>query len=165
VIARVREFIAERFAQPRQTVSLRQADQYGYTWEEYERLKLRGGPQFVAARAALKMGGRLSKGIALGWQSGFDSGRSLDYVYENQPQGSSRLGKFVDANYLNSIGLARDSAAQGQSRKVSPRCDRKAGRGWATDPHSRCGSGGGSIRPGNDAGAPGDRDAGDVARQ
>ena len=58
----------------------------------------------MAARVALKIGGRLSKGIDLGWRSGFDSGRSLDYVYENQPQGSSRLGKLVDANYLNSIG-------------------------------------------------------------
>ncbi|MGH8093075.1 MAG: bifunctional alpha/beta hydrolase/class I SAM-dependent methyltransferase [Chthoniobacterales bacterium] len=104
VIARVREFVLERFSQPPFTVSLRQADQYGYTWEEYEKLKLRGAPQFIAARVALKIGGRLSRGIELGWQSGFDSGRSLDYVYENQPQGSSRLGKLVDANYLNSIG-------------------------------------------------------------
>jgi SAM-dependent methyltransferase len=46
----------------------------------------------------------LSKGIDLGWQTGFDSGRSLDYVYENRPQGSSQLGRFVDATYLNSIG-------------------------------------------------------------
>ena len=104
VIARVREFVFERFAQPPPAVSLRKADQYGYTWEEYERLKLRGGSHFLAARVALKIGGRLSKGIELGWRSGFDSGRSLDYVYENQPQGSSRLGKLVDANYLNSIG-------------------------------------------------------------
>lgn len=104
VIERIREFVSERFAQPPLTASLLKADQYGYTWEEYERLKLRGGPQFVAARAALRIGGHLSKGIELGWQSGFDSGRSLDYVYENQPQGSSRLGKLVDANYLNSIG-------------------------------------------------------------
>ena len=46
----------------------------------------------------------MSKGIDLGWATGFDSGRSLDYVYENRPQGSSRLGRFVDAAYLNSIG-------------------------------------------------------------
>ena len=104
VIARLREFISERFAQPPLAVSLRAADQYGHSWEEYEKLKLRGGPQFLAAKAALKIGGRFSKGIDLGWKSGFDSGQSLDYVYENQPQGSSRLGKFIDANYLKSIG-------------------------------------------------------------
>ncbi len=76
----------------------------GHTWEEHERLKLRGSPHFAVVSAAMKIGGRLSKGIELGWKSGFDSGRSLDYVYENRPQGSSRLGRFVDANYLRSIG-------------------------------------------------------------
>jgi alpha-beta hydrolase superfamily lysophospholipase/SAM-dependent methyltransferase len=104
VIERTRTFILEQFAQRAPVVSLRAADRYGYTWEEYERLKLRSGPQFLAAWAALRIGGRLSKGIDLGWESGFDSGRSLDYVYENRPQGSSRLGKFIDATYLNSIG-------------------------------------------------------------
>lgn len=104
VIERTREFILERFAQPPAVTSLRDADKYGYTWEEYERLQLRGAPQFLAITAAMKTGGRLSKGIDLGWRSGFDSGLTLDYVYENQPQGSSRIGKFIDANYLNSIG-------------------------------------------------------------
>jgi alpha-beta hydrolase superfamily lysophospholipase/SAM-dependent methyltransferase len=104
VIERVREFVRERFAQPPLALSLRAADRYGYTWEEFERLKLRGGPQFLAVKAALRVAGRFSKGIGLGWESGFDSGRSLDYVYRNQPQGSSRLGKFIDANYLKSIG-------------------------------------------------------------
>jgi alpha-beta hydrolase superfamily lysophospholipase/SAM-dependent methyltransferase len=104
VIERTRVFLQERFAERPQVVPLRGADKYGYTWEEYERLKLRGSPHFIAVRAALKIGGRLSKGIDLGWESGFDSGRSLDYVYENRPHGSSRLGKFIDANYLNSIG-------------------------------------------------------------
>ncbi len=104
VIDRVREFVRERFAQPPVTVSLRHADKFGYTWEEYERLKLRGGPQFAAVRAVMKTGGRLSEGIDLGWRSGFDSGQSLDYIYANEPQGSSRLGKFIDANYLGSIG-------------------------------------------------------------
>ncbi len=104
VIERTRAFILERFAGRPQVISLREADKYGYAWEEYERLKLRGGPRFIAIRAALKVGGRLSKGIDLGWRSGFDSGQSLDYVYENRPQGSSRFGRFIDRNYLNSIG-------------------------------------------------------------
>ncbi|HEX4664967.1 MAG TPA: bifunctional alpha/beta hydrolase/class I SAM-dependent methyltransferase [Chthoniobacterales bacterium] len=104
VIERVREFVRERFAQPPLALSLRAADRSGYTWEEFERLKLRGGPQFLAMKAALRVGGRFSKGIGLGWESGFDSGRSLDYVYKNRPHGSSPLGKFIDANYLKSIG-------------------------------------------------------------
>ncbi len=104
VIARIRAFLEERFAERPAAVSLRDADQFGYTWEEHERLKLRGSPHFAALRAMVKIGGRLSKGIGLGWESGFDSGQSLDYVYENRAQGSSRLGRMVDANYLNSIG-------------------------------------------------------------
>jgi len=104
VIERTRDFILDRFAQPASAISLRDADKYGYTWEEYERLKLRGAPQFLLARAAMKLAGRWSKGINLGWRNGFDSGTSLDYVYENVPQGSSRLGKLIDAKYLNSAG-------------------------------------------------------------
>ena len=104
VVERAREFIVERFAEKPVETSLLNADKYGYTWEEYERLKLRGGPQFAVVRAGMKTGGRLSKGIDLGWRSGFDSGLSLDYVYENKAQGSTRLGRFIDQGYLNSIG-------------------------------------------------------------
>jgi alpha-beta hydrolase superfamily lysophospholipase/SAM-dependent methyltransferase len=104
VVERAREFIVERFAERPVVTSLLNADKYGYTWEEYERLKLRGGPQFAVVRAAMKTGGRLSKGIDLGWRSGFDSGLTLDYVYENEAQGTTRLGRFIDHGYLNSIG-------------------------------------------------------------
>jgi alpha-beta hydrolase superfamily lysophospholipase/SAM-dependent methyltransferase len=104
VVERAREFILERFAEERAAPSLLNADKFGYTWEEYERLKLRGGPQFAVVRAGMKTGGRLSKGIDLGWRSGFDSGLTLDYVYENKAQGSTRLGRFIDHGYLNSIG-------------------------------------------------------------
>ena len=104
VVDRVREFVLERFAQPAKAASLLEADNVGYTWEEHERLKLRGGPQFPLIRAAMKTAGRLSKGIDLGWRNGFDSGLALDYVYENQPQGSTRLGRMIDKAYLGSIG-------------------------------------------------------------
>jgi hypothetical protein len=48
--------------------------------------------------------GKLSKGIQIGWQYGFDSGESLDYVYENQADGIGPLGKLLDRFYLNSAG-------------------------------------------------------------
>jgi alpha-beta hydrolase superfamily lysophospholipase/SAM-dependent methyltransferase len=104
VVERAREFIVERFAERPLAPSLLNADKFGYTWEEYERLKLRGSPQFAVIRAGMKTGGRLSKGIDLGWRSGFDSGLTLDYVYENKAQGATRLGRFIDHGYLNSIG-------------------------------------------------------------
>jgi len=104
VIERVRDFVRERFAAPPVRTSLLEADRMGYTWEEHERLKLRGGPQFPIIRAAMKTGGRLSKGIDLGWRRGFDSGLALDYVYENKPAGWKRLGRMIDSAYLGSIG-------------------------------------------------------------
>lgn len=104
VIERVRDFVRERFAQPFVQTSLLDADRMGATWEEHERLKLRGGLQFPIVRAAMKTGGRLSKGIDLGWRSGFDSGLALDYVYENKAAGSTRLGRLIDSAYLGSIG-------------------------------------------------------------
>jgi hypothetical protein len=57
-----------------------------------------------AQRLFLKTIGRLSNGIALGWQHGFDSGQSLDYVYRNQPSGTTPIGKLIDFIYLNSPG-------------------------------------------------------------
>jgi alpha-beta hydrolase superfamily lysophospholipase/SAM-dependent methyltransferase len=104
VLDRIREFVRERFAKPIEKPSLLEADRYGYTWEEYERLKLRGSPHFALVRGGMKTGGRLSKGIDLGWRSGFDSGLTLDYVYENKPQGSTPLGRLIDRSYLNSPG-------------------------------------------------------------
>jgi len=50
------------------------------------------------------MAGRLSAGVAVGWRSGFDSGLSLDYVYENEPRGVTVLGRLIDKAYLDSIG-------------------------------------------------------------
>ena len=47
---------------------------------------------------------QLSNGIRLGWQAGFDLGRTLDYIYENKPRGCTPLGRAVDRAYLNSIG-------------------------------------------------------------
>jgi len=52
----------------------------------------------------LKLAGRLSRGIEIGWRNGFDSGLSLDYVYENEPRGFGPVGRLIDKSYLNSIG-------------------------------------------------------------
>ena len=104
VVDRVRDFVQERFAAPAAHSSFLNADKFGHTWEEHERLKLRGSPHFALVRGAMKSGGRLSKGIDLGWRSGFDSGLTLDYVYENRARGTTPLGRLIDRNYLNSPG-------------------------------------------------------------
>ena len=53
---------------------------------------------------SLKTVGKLSKGIQIGFQYGFDSGVMLEYVYKNKPHGITPLGIFIDWFYLNSKG-------------------------------------------------------------
>src|SRR6185436_16937460 len=71
---------------------------------EFDRLSAPGGISFALTKLGMKTIGRLSKGIQLGWRAGFDSGATLDYVYENKPQGITPLGRWIDRGYLNSIG-------------------------------------------------------------
>ena len=52
----------------------------------------------------LKTVARASDGIRLGWRTGFDSGLTLDYVYENRPRGTAPIGRLIDRAYLTSIG-------------------------------------------------------------
>jgi len=104
VIRIVREFVHDCFAKTANTPSLINADISGYTAQEHESLKNNGSGRFAVARAGLKVAGQLSRGIEIGWRSGFDSGLSLDYVYKNEPTGWSPLGRLIDKSYLNSIG-------------------------------------------------------------
>ena len=59
---------------------------------------------YIMQRASLGTLGRLSQGIRIGHATGFDSGESLDYVYENKARGNLGLGKVIDYFYINAIG-------------------------------------------------------------
>jgi alpha-beta hydrolase superfamily lysophospholipase/SAM-dependent methyltransferase len=104
LIDKVRAFILERFSSPAERPSLRDADQRGYTHDEYQRLQSPGNPVFALTKWGLNTVGRLSRGVQLGCRAGFDSGVTLDYVYENRPQGITPIGCLIDRSYLNSIG-------------------------------------------------------------
>ncbi len=104
VVAKVREFVQELFERPPARPSLLAADKHGYTKKEYDRLCRRGSPHFALVKWLMKTFGKISGGIALGWRSGFDSGVTLDYVYENRPRGITPLGRLLDRAYLNGIG-------------------------------------------------------------
>jgi SAM-dependent methyltransferase len=86
------------------------ADRYGYTRDEYDRLSeplpwhSPRGLVYRCQRGVMKTVGQFSQGVRLGWQSGFDSGKTLDYVYENRPRGELFIGEMIDRAYLNSIG-------------------------------------------------------------
>ena len=109
-LAAIRSFIQACFAEPLRTLSWRDAHRHGPSFDEAEILAW--PPQrnsladlrWRAVRAGLRLGGRLSEGIALGLATGFDSGSTLDYIYRNQAQGWGPLGRLVDRIYLEAIG-------------------------------------------------------------
>ena len=106
----VREFIHARFEEPPVVVDVSRGDRVGATREESDRLatplsKLSPrGLYWSATRFGIRAGAALSRGLRLGRDTGFDSGSTLDYVYENEPRGTSVVGRMIDRNYLNSIG-------------------------------------------------------------
>jgi alpha-beta hydrolase superfamily lysophospholipase len=109
-IDRTRQFVSAAFDSPSTAPSLLDADRTGHTRRVYDRLQvpLRVTSlkwwKFAAQRFLLNTVGRLSKGVRVGWQTGFDSGQSLDHVYRNTPEGISFLGHWIDRSYLNSPG-------------------------------------------------------------
>jgi alpha-beta hydrolase superfamily lysophospholipase len=107
-IARAREFVLEAFAHETSTRFLLKADREGYTRVEYDELRQPAAfPRslsFAFQRLSIKTLGKLSDGIRIGLRTGFDSGKSLDYVYENRARGRTPLGRFMDRCYLDAIG-------------------------------------------------------------
>jgi SAM-dependent methyltransferase len=95
-------------AEDRDYSFLLQADSTGYTWQENYKLMqpeshLLRRCYWQLNKAALLIAGQFSTGIKIGLRQGFDSGAMLDYIYENQPSGSSWLAQRIDRAYLNSV--------------------------------------------------------------
>jgi alpha-beta hydrolase superfamily lysophospholipase/SAM-dependent methyltransferase len=109
-IDRTRQFLLSCFDSPPEVASLIDADRGGYTRRVYDWLQCPLPVTslkwwfFAAQRMALNTVGRLSRGVRIGWQRGFDSGESLDHVYRNTPEGSTLVGHWMDQLYLNSPG-------------------------------------------------------------
>lgn len=109
-IDKARGFIQARFAADHQPADLQAADRTGYTFDEFQQLSSDlpiWHPKawfYKLFHGYLRTAGRLSKGLTLGVQTGFDSGSTLDYVYRNEAQGCGPLGRMMDRIYLNSIG-------------------------------------------------------------
>ncbi|MGB2833363.1 MAG: bifunctional alpha/beta hydrolase/class I SAM-dependent methyltransferase [Methylotenera sp.] len=113
-LAKAREFIEAQFAKPINSPDLKNADLAGYTFNEAEQLKQPLSllsPKnwyFAATRANIRFGSQVSRGLRLGVETGFDSGSTLDYVYENHARSNTfiggALGELIDRIYLNAIG-------------------------------------------------------------
>ena len=109
-VSSAKRFILQNFAHPLDRASLLDADKLGATCAESESLaaplprnSLRD-LYWRMTRASMGLGKNLSDGVKLGFDTGFDSGSTLDYVYRNKPTGKGGLGRMIDTNYLNSIG-------------------------------------------------------------
>ncbi|MDU8428582.1 bifunctional alpha/beta hydrolase/class I SAM-dependent methyltransferase [Pseudomonas syringae pv. actinidifoliorum] len=109
-LSRARRFVLQNFETPMHRPSLLDADRLGATCAESEELaaplphnSLRD-LYWRMTRASMRLGSKLSTGVKLGFETGFDSGSTLDYVYRNRPAGKGALGRMIDKNYLQSIG-------------------------------------------------------------
>lgn len=107
---KIRAFIDCVFAQAPVYHDYAEEDRWSPTADEYRTLQ---APlphysikryAYAGMQKAMAALGTSSKGVRLGFETGFDSGSTLDYVYRNQPEGSNAFGLFVDKIYLNSIG-------------------------------------------------------------
>lgn len=110
-IMAAREFVAECFSQDLAPPAHYQAaDTESPSARRYQALRQgRAGGWLVNAfygvqKCLLGSLGRLSNGMHIGLQHGFDSGASLDYVYRNQAGGRLLIGKSIDRGYLDAIG-------------------------------------------------------------
>lgn len=117
VMEKMKTFIDNLFSAPYGTFEksleeISNLDKWGYNADVYRSLNVK--PKVLCPkemyyrfmRVGMKTIGRLSDGVSLGWKEGFDSGKTLDYVYNNKPHGKLFLGKVFDKNYLNSPGWA-----------------------------------------------------------
>lgn len=60
--------------------------------------------KYAFSRLFFKTIGRTSKGVRLCLDEGLTSGKTLDYIYENNPQGDLLIGKSIDSAFLNHEG-------------------------------------------------------------
>jgi alpha-beta hydrolase superfamily lysophospholipase/SAM-dependent methyltransferase len=109
-LAEVKRFISQRFAEPARQLSLLDADKTGFTRDEADRIASPldflspKGLYWAMNRASIRMGSWFSKGMKTGVKTGFDSGSTLDYIYENQPRGFGPGGRLIDKVFLHAIG-------------------------------------------------------------
>lgn len=107
---KMKTFIDKLYAAQPYTFDYSHEDQWSPGADAYRELQARPktrsleGMFYSALSYGMRTVGRLSKGMRLGYETGFDSGSTLDYVYRNYPEGNGILGRLIDRHYLNSIG-------------------------------------------------------------
>ncbi|RWX60629.1 alpha/beta fold hydrolase [Mesorhizobium sp. M4B.F.Ca.ET.089.01.1.1] len=106
----IRPFLEKQYTTPEKPADLTIADRAGYTRDEADKLASPlpllspRGLYWAMSRAFIRMGSWFSTGLKTGIATGFDSGSTLDYVYENEARGVSHVGRMVDRTFLDAIG-------------------------------------------------------------
>lgn len=109
-IDKIRTFIDQRFAEEPQRADQTEAHIAGYTRDEADRLSSPlpllspRGLYWASTRSSIAFGALFSEGLKVGQRTGFDSGSTLDYVYENETRGFGPGGKLIDRQFLDAIG-------------------------------------------------------------
>jgi Putative methyltransferase len=91
-------------------LNLLEADKAGYTRDEADKISTPlslltpKGLYWAMCRLLIGMGAWFSDGMKTGMRTGFDSGSTLDYVYENRPRGFGPGGRMIDKTFLEAIG-------------------------------------------------------------
>lgn len=109
-LEKIRSFITARFDEAPVVADLRQAHRSGYSRDEADRLATPlsiaspRGLYWALTRASIRFGSLFSHGIRTGVRTGFDSGSTLDYVYEDAARGIGPGGRLIDRQFLDAIG-------------------------------------------------------------
>ncbi|WP_313615754.1 bifunctional alpha/beta hydrolase/class I SAM-dependent methyltransferase [Agrobacterium sp.] len=109
-LEKIKTFVIARFEEAPAIADLRKAHLSGYSRDEADRLATPlslttpRGLYWAVTRASIRFGGLFSNGIKTGLRTGFDSGSTLDYVYEDDARGLGPSGRLIDRQFLDAIG-------------------------------------------------------------
>lgn len=109
-IEKMRSFITKLFDLPRYQHDYQFEDTWSVSADAFRSLTAplpNWCPKNIAYKVMSKSMsslGKASEGIRIGYDKGFDSGSTLDYVYRDKSQGNGLFGRIMDRQYLNSIG-------------------------------------------------------------
>ena len=109
-VDKIRRFIQQCFANPYLAVDLLNADKIGPSCATAENLSSALPKKSIKnifwqlTKSNLKIGSKISTGLKIGEDTGYDSGSTLDFVYRNQSESTNPLGKIIDRQFLNAIG-------------------------------------------------------------
>ena len=104
----IRQFITKIENTPVVQEDLTKTNPYHFSYLELENLSRDSNvveeKLFDFQSKMLKFGSQFSEALKVGERTGYDSGSTLDYVYQDQATSDNLFGKIIDRTFLNAIG-------------------------------------------------------------